>query len=96
MDEKKIEEAISRIQQMELLYEEVSAAIRKAPDKTALFSLQPAIQTLSAYLSDGDWQQDYELDEQHVLPAELKRGVLSQDGLYNLLCSVKAEEWLSE
>ena len=29
--------------------------------------------------------KDFELDEEGKLPADLKRGVLSEDGIYNLL-----------
>ena len=31
------------------------------------------------------WQKDFEADEQGKLPESLKRGVLSEDGLWNLL-----------
>ena len=31
------------------------------------------------------WKRDYEADEAGQIPSDLKRGVLSQDGLYNLL-----------
>ena len=31
------------------------------------------------------WQRDYEADERGLLPANLKRGVLGQDALYDLL-----------
>lgn len=40
---------------------------------------------LCRYQKSGKWRKDYEADEQGKLPADLKRGVLSQDGLYNLL-----------
>ena len=40
---------------------------------------------LAAYLDGGQWQMDYEADEQGRIPKDVKRGVLSQDGLYNLI-----------
>ena len=40
---------------------------------------------LKKYQKSGRWLKDYEADEQGKLPADLKRGVLSQDGLYDLL-----------
>lgn len=43
------------------------------------------MKTLTAYMESGKWMDDYELDRAGLLPKELKRGVLSQDGLYNLL-----------
>ena len=40
---------------------------------------------LDEYYTSGEWRTDYEADEAGQLPAELKRGVLSQDGVYDLL-----------
>ena len=45
---------------------------------------------LSAYL-DGEWRADYEADEQGLIPRCMKRGVLSQDGLYNLVTDWEGE-----
>ena len=39
------------------------------------------IATLREYEESGQWLQDYEADERGELPHDLKRGVLSQDGL---------------
>ena len=33
----------------------------------------------------SDWRADYEADERGEIPPRVKRGVLSQDGLYDLL-----------
>ena len=40
---------------------------------------------LRDYYSGGQWLRDYEADERGELPEDLKRGVLSQDGLWNLM-----------
>ena len=40
---------------------------------------------LETYYTSGQWREDYEADERGELPPDLKRGVLSQDGLYDLL-----------
>ena len=42
-------------------------------------------QDLRDYYENGQWLRDYEADERGELPRELKRGVLSQDGLWDLL-----------
>ncbi|MBQ8827446.1 MAG: DUF4298 domain-containing protein [Oscillospiraceae bacterium] len=44
---------------------------------------------LTEYYEGGQWLADYESDERGELPSDLKRGVLSQDGLYNLLEDIK-------
>lgn len=47
--------------------------------------LQSDIQKLEAYYSGSDWKNDLKLDEEGKLPVDLKRGVLSEDGIYDLL-----------
>lgn len=44
---------------------------------------------LKEYMDSGLWLEDYEADERGELPPELKRGVLSQDGLYDLLQDIE-------
>ena len=44
--------------------------------------------TLKEYMESGLWLEDYEADERGELPQDLKRGVLSQDGLDDLFDSV--------
>ena len=39
---------------------------------------------LKEYYTAGDWRKNDEADEAELLPPDLKRGVLSQDGVYNL------------
>jgi len=39
----------------------------------------------SRQCGSGQWKNDFEADEKGLLPQELKKGVLSEDGLYNLL-----------
>lgn len=43
------------------------------------------LQQLVDYQDSGSWLHDYELDEKGFLADTLKRGVLSEDGLYNLI-----------
>ena len=69
-----LEEAIRRIQRMEEIFDAVQANHD-----------HPSLGELVRYYEGGQWKKDYELDEQGLLPQDLKRGVLSQDGVYNLL-----------
>lgn len=71
---------IERVEHYERLFDE--AAISLDPEKLA---------ALDAYYSSGLWRDDYEADERCELPPDLKRAVLSQDGLYDLLERVKAD-----
>ena len=80
-----IEESIKRVQNMEELYNEIRYLFKHDP---SLLKNNPNYQILKEYL-ENDWQKDYEMDEKQFLPKELKRGVLSQDGLYNLISEIE-------
>ena len=69
---------IERVERYERLFDE--AATSHDAEKIAL---------LDAYYTSGEWREDYEADEGGELPPDLKRGVLSQDALYDLLEDVK-------
>ena len=63
---------IERITHMEALFNR-ALETRVIPDE------------LRDYYTGGQWLEDYEAEERGELPADLKRGVLSQDGLWNLM-----------
>ena len=65
---------IERVEKYERLFDEAATSLD--PEKLRL---------LDAYYTSGEWQEDYEADERGDLPPEMKRGVLSQDALYDLL-----------
>ena len=75
------EKTIKRIRRMERYFDEVSANGTRF-SRTVLRKRH----ALEKYMSSGLWLKDYEYDERGKLPKALKRGVLSEDGLYNLLC----------
>ena len=62
--------------------------------------LRRKLTVLEAYYTGGQWLRDYALDEQGLLPRDLRRGILSQDTLYDLLTDLKGahacEEAVSE
>ena len=43
------------------------------------------LKALSDYYGSDEWKRDYAADEAGLLPKDLKRGVLSEDGIYALL-----------
>lgn len=63
---------IERIAHMEALFERAQTEGRLPPE-------------LLDYYEGGQWLLDYQADERGELSKDLKRGVLSQDGLWNLL-----------
>ena len=48
-------------------------------------AIQPEIAKLEAYYGSDEWKKDFKMDEEGKLPKDLKRGVLSEDGIYDLL-----------
>lgn len=51
--------------------------------------LQSLISELEAYYTSDEWKRDFADDEKGLLPKKLPRGVLSEDGVYNLLDSYR-------
>ncbi|ETP71898.1 hypothetical protein UYO_2127 [Lachnospiraceae bacterium JC7] len=48
-------------------------------------AFQAKIQELEAYYTSQQWKDDFAMDEEGKFPKKLKRGVLSEDGIYNML-----------
>ena len=83
-------EQIERISKMEKLFDFALNAINELPTNEALYwETKKAIEILSAYYGSKEWKQDYADDEAGRLPKDLKRGVLSEDGIWNLLSDWK-------
>ena len=81
-----MDEQLRRIRKMERHLNRASAALKRL--SSALDKYDEAkedIAVLSAYYASNDWKQDFADDEAGLLPKDLKRGVLSEDGIWNLL-----------
>ena len=70
--EKKLNAAVEAVRALERALDEYAAA---AAD----------IRALEAYLSSPERREDLAADENGLLPDALRRGVLSEDGIYDLL-----------
>ena len=54
-------------------------------------------QKLEEYYTSQQWKDDFAMDEAGEFPDKLKRGVLSEDGIYNLLERNKEMmDWINE
>ena len=79
-------EHTERIARMEQHLEVASRAVKGLA--TALDdyeAAQEALRELEAYYGSEEWKQDIAADEAGRLPKEMKRGVLSEDAVWNLL-----------
>ena len=47
--------------------------------------LQSAVRRLEEYYGSPQWKRDFERDEKGEIPRDIARGVLSEDGIYNML-----------
>lgn len=90
MTEKADKRTTDRVRRMELYFDTVSYTLKNCPDMLKRDRyVSKMLKALTDYYENGLWQKDYELDEKGGFPADLKRGVLSQDGVYNLLQEIK-------
>lgn len=81
------QEQLQRVQQMEQALNAAAHALQSL--EAALKQYQaalPELQALAEYYESPFWLQDYDADHRGAFPPELRRGVLSQDALYDLLC----------
>ena len=85
-DSLEMTERIRRIIEMENRCDRISRVLHAAgvcPEH--LDSIRDDIQALSEYYEGSLWREDFEADEAGLLPPGLKRGVLSEDAVYDLL-----------
>ena len=75
-----------RIERMERCLNESEQTIRALSEALERYeSIQPLLKKLSDYYGSSLWMKDFEADEAGKLPKDLKRGVLSEDAVYDLL-----------
>ena len=79
---------IERIKWMEQRFSNVLAAIKEGNTKS-LKTIKEDIAELSKYYSSELWKMDLAADEAGHLPPDLKRGVLSEDGIWDLLADYR-------
>lgn len=79
-------EQTERIARMEQQLEVVSRAVKGlAAALDDYEAARDALRELEAYYGSEEWKQDFADDEAGRLPKEMKRGVLSEDAVWNLL-----------
>lgn len=90
MEQCMLQDAVNRIRQMEMSFDALEKAVRENP--SAILedgSLKALLNGLLQYYESGQWLQDYELDEQGLLPQDLKRGILAQDTLFDFFDRIR-------
>ncbi len=62
---------------------DVHAQLQKALED--FDSIQQDVKELERYYSSTEWKNDFACDENGLIPKEIKRGILSEDGIYSML-----------
>ena len=81
-----MKEVLERIQLYEYYLDELQNALALDLNLNTK-KYQHYYQCLASYL-ETLWMEDFQLDEKGCLPKDLKRGILSEDTLYNLLAEI--------
>ena len=71
---------------MEEILDEVNEVVNKLSDALDTYSeLRGKYHELLDYYHGDEWLRDFDSDEAGNLPEDLKRGVLSEDAVYDLI-----------
>ena len=82
-------EQFERITYMEQILDEATEAVSSLSESLEKYSaVQDKLQELVAYYSSEQWHHDFDDDSAGKIPSNLKRGVLSEDAVHNLLTDV--------
>ncbi len=83
---KEIDTAIERIKYFESIYDEVSQSIESLKNNLDQYEESLSkLKELKDYYNSSKYMEDYTLDEKGMIPKDLKRGILSEDGIDDLL-----------
>jgi hypothetical protein len=83
------EYTIQRIVAMEAAFDRTALAVQMLEAALGTYeTVKVDIDRLTDYLESGAWREDFEADEAGLVPGDLTRGVLSEDGLYDLLADI--------
>ena len=82
-----IEDVINRINEMEFIFDRLQDNIEHKDENW----YKDLLNYLITYYQSDLWKYDYQMDELGLLPSDLKRGILSEDGIYNFITSIENE-----
>ncbi|MBO7364010.1 MAG: DUF4298 domain-containing protein [Lachnospiraceae bacterium] len=90
-EDREVREAAARVAKMEKILDTAKKKLADLEKRIASYeAFQSRIRKLEAYYVGPEWKKDFALDEAGRLPADLKRGVLSEDGLYDFFSENEA------
>ena len=82
----KRETRVERITRYETMFNEVTETLRKAEQAIDEYkAVRPKVEALEQYYTSPTWKRDFKASEEGKLPADLPAGVLSEDGINDVL-----------
>ena len=83
----------SRLKSAQAACTELETAMNRLAEALEKYEAeQDNMEALAAYYDSEDWLKDFADDEAGLIPTEIDRGALSEDGIYNLLSDQKGVE----
>lgn len=84
---------LERVRRMELCFDMLRKTMTENP-RAFLDddSVKAMLKELMLYYDGGQWLEDYKLDEAGLIPQDMKRGVLAEDSVYDLLDEIRRLE----
>ena len=76
--------SLERIAKYEKIMDKAKEAMGR-PDAASSKKLKSWMSELEEYYLSYEWKKDFAADEAGLIPKDMKRGVLSEDGIYDLL-----------
>lgn len=90
MNKRRTEAAVRRVNEMEKLLDECSEAVKDLTGQLdRMEALKSGMTKLFDYYGSEKWHADRETDEKGELPDDLKRGVLSEDLIYDVITDAR-------
>lgn len=81
-----MEDRIKRIQAMEFIFNELLEVLPNAENTLEKFEQSlPQYKVLQEYYQSSVWIEDRETDINKEIPQDMNRGVLSEDGIWNMM-----------
>ena len=87
---KKDSKQLNRIKRMESYLDEAALTVTELSLALEKYeNIEKKFYKLEDYYGSSAWLDDFEADEAGLIPHEIKRGVLSEDTVYNLIVEQK-------
>lgn len=72
--------------QMEAILDKALTILDELEEKIAEYkAFQSELRKLEEYYVSPQWKKDFDIEEKGLFPKDVKRGVLSEDSIYDLL-----------